>query len=49
MGALEAGLGKADVEVREDPADLVDAGDLIRADSWRVDGCRPWTPTRTES
>ena len=46
MGALEAGLGKADVEGL---ADLVDAGDLIRADSWRVDGCRPWTPTRTES
>ena len=46
MEALEAGLGKAAVE---DPVDLVDAVDLIRADSWRVDGCRPWMPTGTES
>ncbi len=49
MGGLEAGLGKAAVVDPVDPVDPVDAGDLIRADSWRVDGCRHWTPIGTES
>ena len=47
MGGLEAGLGKAAVVDPVDPVDPVDAGDLIRADSWRVDLFMHLTPIVT--